>query len=386
MNKSTNKVRRLVAEYLESPNKEVQRIVKKELGVDVTIGAIKSIKNRLRKKFGHDADTVRESLLKEECELTGIPLETVRHYWYKSKKFSIFAKPDTLSIEDVCKKLTEAVSKHTPKYPSIKRKKSKDPHLLVIDPADVHLGKLSVFEETGETYNIEIAKNRVLEGVKTLIEKSHGFDIEKILLVVGNDIIHIDDAKRKATTSGTVQDTDGLWWQMFLAGQDLYVKLIELLLQVADVHVVHCPSNHDFTSGWYLAQTLEAWFHNSKQVTFDSSVKHRKYLSYGKNLIGLSHGDGAKPQDMPLLMASEEPEKWAKSKFRHIYLHHLHHKIQYKWKSGEDYHGATVEYLRTPSVADRWHFTQGYVAVPKAVEAFVHHPSQGQVCRLTCYF
>ena len=44
-------------------------------------------------------------------------------------------------------------------YPEIKRVKGE--HLLVINPADIHIGKLGVALETGDDYNTEIAYNRV---------------------------------------------------------------------------------------------------------------------------------------------------------------------------------------------------------------------------------
>ena len=49
-----------------------------------------------------------------------------------------------------------------------------------------------------------------------------------------------------------------------------------------------------------LARTLSTWFRNCDNVTIDDTINHRKYYQYGKNLLGFSHGDGAKMMDMPL--------------------------------------------------------------------------------------
>jgi hypothetical protein len=46
----------------------------------------------------------------------------------------------------------------------------------------------------------------------------------------------------------------------------------------------------------------------------------------------------------------------------------------------------TVEYLRSPSGTDRWHADNGYTGAKVALEAFIHHPENGQVCRLTHNF
>jgi DNA repair exonuclease SbcCD nuclease subunit len=200
--------------------------------------------------------------------------------------------------------------------------------------------------------------------------------------VIGNDVLHIDNLENQ-TTRGTPQDTDGLWHENFKEARKMYVSIIERLMQIAPVHVVFNPSNHDYMSGYFLADTLECWFNKSKDVTFDISIKHRKFMTFGDNLIMTSHGDEAKESDYAYLMPNEEPEMWAKTKFRYVYLHHIHHKKVIKYKSGSDFNGVTIEYLRSPSAADAWHYRNGYCVAPKAVEAFIHSPTEGQIARIT---
>ena len=110
-----------------------------------------------------------------------------------------------------------------------------------------------------------------------------------------------------------------------------------MCLSVADVHFTFNPSNHDYTHGFFLAQVIETYFRNSKNITFDCSIAHRKGFMYGNNLIGTTHGDGAKSQDLPLLMAQEFSKEWAETKHRYVYTHHVHH------KTSKDYIGVTVE-------------------------------------------
>lgn len=318
-------------------------------------------------------------LLQEECDKAGIPIEDVKHYWYKSDKFSVFAKNKVKTYEQVRDEIINELDKYSPKYPKIVRQKSKDGHLLVIDPSDIHVGKLAVVSETGNEYNIEIAVNRVLDGVEQLLNHASGFHIDQILFIIGNDALHIDHPHRK-TTAGTPQDTDGMWHTAFHAAKDMYVKCIESLMQIADVHVIYNPSNHDFTQGFFLADTLNSWFRLSKNVTFDSSIRHRKYFRYYKNMIESDHGDGCKVDDTPMLMATEEPIMWSECPFRYSYKHHIHHK-----KKIGDTIGVNIEFLRSPSPADGWHDRNGYRNIP-AVEAFVHSKHNGRVAQFTHYF
>lgn len=322
---------------------------------------------------------IRHSGVIKHAKERGIDFQSITEYWDKTKEYSIRVRPQVVAIQEVCKEMIEEMDRHSPSYPKIQRSASKDPHLLVIDPADVHIGKLATTFESGEDYNSEIAVQRVREGVEGILQKAKGFDIEKIILVIGNDILHIDTPKR-TTTSGTPQDTDGMWYENFLKAKSIYVEVIEKLLSTADVHVMYNPSNHDYTNGFFLADVIKSWFRRSKNVTFDSSISHRKYYLYGENLIGTTHGDGAKFQDLPLLMATESKHNWALTKHRYMYTHHVHHKMS------KDFVGVTVESLRSPSGTDSWHHRNGYQHAPKAIEGFIHHPNHGQVARLTHLF
>jgi hypothetical protein len=323
--------------------------------------------------------------IKNEANELGLDEEDVKHGWIKSKTASLFFKnPNFKSKEEenyerIRESILKDIDAHTPKYDILKRECLEESHLLVIDPADVHIGKLCDAFETGETYNNQIAVQRVLEGVQGILDKSKGFNIDKILFIGGNDILHID-TPRRTTTAGTPQDTDGMWYSNFLIAKQLYVEILERLLSVADVHFTFNPSNHDYVHGFFLADVIRTWFKECKQITFDCSISHRKAFRYGLNLVGTTHGDGAKNQDLPLLMATEFPIDWSLTKHRYVYTHHVHHKFS------KDYIGVTVESLRSPSGADSWHHVKGYQHAPKAIEGFLHHKINGQVARLSHIF
>jgi hypothetical protein len=317
-------------------------------------------------------------VLVDHCIKKNINPNNVRQYWDKEKNISVSVFPQLDDLNRLKEDILEEISKFKPKFPKIKRNKVSNGHLLVVDPADIHIGKLAKAIETGEEYNSQIAVQRVKEGVQGILDKSSGFNIDKILFVGGNDILHIDTPKR-TTTSGTPQDTDGMWYENFIIAKQLYVEILLMLLDVADVHFVFNPSNHDYTNGFFLADVIKTYFKDCKNITFDCSISHRKYYKYGKNLIGTTHGDGAKQQDLPLLMAQESGE-WSSTKHRYVYMHHFHHKIS------KDYIGVTVESLRSPSGSDSWHHRKGYVHAPKAVEGFIHCKDNGQICRITHIF
>ena len=321
--------------------------------------------------------------IRNECIENGVDVADVKAGWFKNENSSLyFVNPNFKGALEKQKEFTDnlvaSLKEHSPSYTKIKRIKSKEGHLLVIDPADVHIGKLCSSFETGKEYNSQIAVQRVLEGVDGILSKSNGFNIDKINIILGNDILHVDNPKN-TTTSGTSQDVSGMWYDNFLMAKNLYVDVIDKLINIADVHVTFNPSNHDYMSGFMLAEVIQTHFRKCKNITFDCSINHRKYYTYGNSLIGTTHGDGAKQIDLGSLMSVECKSEWANSEHRYFYTHHIHH------KTAKDFINVTVESLRSPSPADSWHHKQGYINMP-AIEGFLHSKNHGQVARFTHYF
>ena len=323
----------------------------------------------------------------EYCSYYELPRDTIKSYKLVSHTgtpfYNILFKENIEDSVDEVKHMHETfienVKEYAYSYPKIERKISNDKHCLVFDAADIHIGKICSSFETGETYNSQIAIKRVREGLSGIIQKSNGFDIDKVIFIAGNDILHVDNAK-STTTSGTSQDTDQMWYDNFIMGKKLLVEIIETLLTIADVEVVFNPSNHDFTHGFMLLDSVSSWFHNCSQVTFNNDMSHRKYTRYGKNLIGTTHMDGAKVDKLHGLMAEEASEFWHECKHRYIYGHHIHH------TTSKDIFSVCVETLRSPSGTDSWHHRSGYQHSPKAVQGFIHHKEHGQVAKLVHIF
>lgn len=281
-------------------------------------------------------------------------------------------------------------------------------NLLVVDIADLHIGKLCVASEVGFTYDRAEAIRRGLEGCRRLAQRAQLVGVARILFVIGNDIIHIDDPRGK-TTSGTPQDTDGTLAVMWDDALAFYVACIDMLRGFAPVDILHCPSNHDWFAGYSLARALGAWYRDCPEVgasEYNTSHRHRKYYRFEGNLLGFTHGDGAKDADLPALMLDEVPQHLDGARRRYWYLHHLHHKKVNKGsgpmrrQTEKDLIGMTVirdraglvdsdapaiEHVRSASPPDGWHDRNGYVS-RQAVEAFIHDPHDGQTDRFTVFF
>jgi hypothetical protein len=350
-----------------------------------------------------------ESIVYRNAIENGIDYNSVKFSWIKNEEVSMFWKREddpSFTYFDKRHEIIEEMKKHAPTYPKIQRSIKTGNYCLIIDPADIHVNKLALAKETGKDYNINIAVDTVYEAVKNLVRTaSNSYEIDEIIFVIGNDVLHTDD-HRGNTTSGTPQDYEAPWWLAYQFAKQLYIKCIELFLPIAPVYIVYCPSNHDWKVGQYLADSLYSWFHNQPDVRFgfdqnNISMLHRKYVVYGNNLIGFTHGDGAKLQDLSNIMQYEAREEWGKTKFAYFYTHHLHHKMTHinNQMVEKDYVGVTVlrsnsmsepnnsvyiETIRSPSSPDGWHHRNGYIN-NTAIEAFVHHTEKGQVARFVEY-
>ena len=371
-------------EYTDSVRRRISKIINENVDRD-TVTETNQYKKELTLSALKEDGTIMG--IQEYCEHYKIPYEQVKTYKLvthtgKGAYYNIASSPLTgQGFEEFYKQLLKDLASIDNKPKTIKRANTdqyKDSHLLVIDPADVHIGKLADSFETGEDYNSQIAVQRVREGVEGILDKIKCFGVDKILFVGGNDILHVDTPKN-TTTSGTTQDSDSMWYNNFLTAKQLYVEILMRLLKVADVHFVFNPSNHDYMSGFFLADVIQTYFKDCENITFDCSIAHRKYFKYGQNLIGTTHGDGGKAQDLPLAMAHESKD-WSDCRHRYIYTHHVHH------KNSKDYMGVNVESMRSPSGADSWHHRNLYQHAPKAIEGFLHHPEFGQIARITHLF
>lgn len=330
-----------------------------------------------------------QSYYRKLMESHGLRFEDYPYFWDKTtvEGFSLFCrnpeyeKAKQASLDEFFKR----IEGHAPKYPRIKYKPITDGHLKLIDMADVHIGKYVVGRDGKTSYDKETAIRRSHEAVEALLVRSQGFPTEKFLLPIGNDILHVDN-KNNTTTKGTRQDVNGLWWEAYDAAHAMYVAVIERLVPIAPVEIVYNRSNHDEHLGFTLSRGLQAWFRNTPDVTFTVTQNDREYIKYGRNMIGLQHGDGAKMKDLPLLMAAEEPKMWGDTIYRFIICHHVHHWKKTQFLMAEDMPGVTVEYMRSPSAADDYHQKHGYVGAPEAIDAFIFHPKWGKMDHMSCVF
>lgn len=284
-------------------------------------------------------------------------------------------------IRDTVKGSSELAQRFLDFKESLKVGRSKPTYLLELAIFDLHIGKLADRHETGEDYNTEEACKRFRDAIKNLIAHVNISDIERILLPIGNDLIHVDN-KRGTTTAGTPVDCDSRFTSMIRSAKNLLIESINDLALVAPVDVVIVAGNHDNHATYMIGEILSAYYNDSPLVKIDNSPTPRKYYTYGTTAIQFSHGNEEQHRDLGLIFATERPHIWGLAKHRYCQLGHFHKNKRTNFISIDEYQGFQVQIIPSLSGSDAWHTQKGYFS-KKSAKAFLFSRESGMVAEYT---
>ena len=247
--------------------------------------------------------------------------------------------------------------------------------LLEVSVPDLHIGKLAWAEATGDVdWNLDAAEAAFRRALGTLLRKASPFGPERALLVIGNDLLHVD-GPANTTTRGTPQDVAGMWQQAFRRALDLMQTAIESVARVAPVEVVTIPGNHASALEHVLGEALAALYRDDPRVTVDATAAPRKYRVWGDVLLGFTHGHNEALDDLPAIMAAEAREAWGRTRVREWHTGHLHHRRTrrrvYDVDELREHRGVAVRILPALCPPDAWHASKGHVGNLRAAEAYV---------------
>ena len=282
-----------------------------------------------------------------------------------------------LNIELVKKQLKEDLSNLSPIVQKKKRERNdkKDKHLLEISAFDLHLGKIGI---KGDKYSLKIAENRLFDAIEHLLYRAQGYYIDKILFIAGHDFLNSDgDWPIPSTTKGTPQFNSDYHIDIYRAGRKLLIKAINYLSEVAPVHVMVIPGNHDRESMMHLGDTLELYYENHEDVKVDNNDCLMKMLVYGKNMVVSDHGDGCKVNDLPGIISQRYKNAWSDVDYVEVHRGHLHTNKSTKLQAIEELQGITIRNLSSMSATDYWHDSKGYIGNIKKAQAFLFHRKNG---------
>lgn len=257
-------------------------------------------------------------------------------------------------------------------------------YMLEVGLVDAHLSKLCWGPETGTDYDLKIAARIYDRAFHDLAARAVPEGVELVELPVGSDFFHVNDPKALTPQSGHVLDMDSRLAKVFEAGVAMCIRATDTFL-AAGVPLVRwrwVPGNHDPETSYFLARVLAAHFRNDRRVDVDTAPTSRKYVRWGRSLIGWTHGSEEKHQTLPLLMASERPVDWAETAFREWHVGHVHRAREERFLAADTFGPVVVRTLESLTGTDAWHYSKGYVLTPRVLTAFLWHREQGLMATL----
>jgi len=253
-----------------------------------------------------------------------------------------------------------------------------DDDLLTVYPqGDPHAGLYAWKDETGQAFDLveyeRVTKAAIDRLVASAAPSSHALFIDL------GDSLHADNNAAR-TRSGHHLDTHGRHAEVVRAVIRCKRHHVARMLEKHNHVTVRInPGNHDGITALMLAEMMAAIYENEPRVTVSTSPNPYWFHGFGANLIGTTHGDGAKGANLPLLMAVDAPAMWLASEHgsRVWFVGHVHH------KDVKDHPGVTVEYCRTLAAPDIWSHASGHRS-KRSIEAVTYHRQDGEVERHTC--
>lgn len=256
------------------------------------------------------------------------------------------------------------------------RLKTREELLVALPWGDPHFGMYSWAEETGNNFDLDIARDDLCGAVRYLVRSTP--PAKRCLLANLGDFYHADNLDGTTVKSGHILDMDSRLPKMVRVGVSAMRTAIHTALRRHEqVEVVNAPGNHDPVLGLVMSILLANVYQDEPRVKIHDTPTFRHYVRHGNVLIGITHGDKTKDRDLPGIMATEKPEDWGQTKFRYYWRGHHHHDTR------QEFNGCTVEQFRTLAPGDSFAVSRGFLS-GRDMKAIVLHREFGEVARQTC--
>lgn len=240
---------------------------------------------------------------------------------------------------------------------------------------DPHIGMLAWAKETGQDFDLQIAEKDLLQAIDLLVDRAPAS--KKAILANVGDFFHAESDDQKTPSGGNKLDCDTRWAKITDIGFNLMRHLIDrLLAKHEEVEVVNVPGNHDPRMARMMNMWLSAVYEREPRVRVKDNRNPYMYIRHGRNLLGFAHGDGAKPEQLPGIMAADQPREWGSTDYRIWFTGHIHHQTR------KEYPGCIIESFRTLAARDYWHSWKGYRA-GQSLSCITLHEEYGEMTRST---
>jgi hypothetical protein len=269
----------------------------------------------------------------------------------------------------------KALAKDLPKIRIAAPKKTASDLMACYPIGDHHIGMYAWHSEAGADYDLEKAEALLSGAIDHLIDASPACD--QALVVILGDFLHYDSLEPLTPASKNLLDSDGRASKMIEVGLRCARRVIEAAAaKHKNVRVIIEPGNHDPYSSLFFQHALAALYEKEKRIEVDVTPGLYHYYEFGRCLIGVHHGDKAKLDKLPLIMAQDQSQAWGRTDHRYWWTGHIHQ------QQVHDVQGIKVESFRVLPPTDAWAHGQGYRSQRSMVSILLHR-EHGEVSRHT---
>ena len=250
---------------------------------------------------------------------------------------------------------------------------SDDDLMTVYVLPDLHLGMKAWRKEAGADYDLKIASEMVRREIARLVSMSP--PSRNAVVIFLGDLFHQNDQTNMTPRSGHQLDVDGRWRHVYGVGARLARDLTNYVAEHHhEVEVAILPGNHDQDAAVTLAVAFELFYSEHERITVAGQPGEHWYKRFGKCLLGANHGHRMKPDRMAMMLATDRPEDWGATTFRHFFFGHVHR------ESAMEAGPVRVESFNSPAAKDAYAAASGYRS-GRALNAVTFHRERGEVCR-----
>lgn len=261
--------------------------------------------------------------------------------------------------------------------PTKKPAKVEDPLLSLLTITDFHLGMYAYEAETGDDWDIKIARDVFLNSIHDMVLASPKSGTGMLCQL--GDFLHWDGILSVTPQSGHILDADTRYAKLVDLTMSVMAEAVSIMLShFGRVVIVNAEGNHDISGSIWLRKHLAHLFSKERRVeVIDNDYPYYAYL-HGQTMLAFHHGHKMKLPQMHKLFASEPRfrEMWGKANYTYIHTGHYHHE-----RVVED-GGAIAEQHPTLAARDAYAARGGWVS-RRGAKVITYDKIDGEISRIT---
>ncbi len=203
--------------------------------------------------------------------------------WVKS------ASDKERQFEMLCERIEMALQDIDPFDPQAKPQGTDNNLLSLLTITDFHLGMYAYAAESGEDWDVTIARDVFMNSVSDMIDACPKSEVG-ILCQLG-DFLHWDGILSASTPmSGHALDADSRYAKLVDLAMSVMSEAVKLMLNKFDrVVVVSAEGNHDVSGSIWLRKYIKHIFASDRVEVIDNDYPYYAYL-WGETMLGFHHG------------------------------------------------------------------------------------------------